>query len=56
MGKIFLIATTSTQKKDSILSKTVNIVKHFERNKFLGQKLKTTDSFQRIPKKKINAL
>ena len=41
MRTIYVIATTSIQKTDSILSKTVNIIKHFVRNKFLGQKLKT---------------
>ena len=34
MGKIFVTATTSIEKKDSIWSKTVNIFKHFVRNKF----------------------
>ena len=31
---LLYIATTSKQKQDSILSKTVNIFKHFVRNKF----------------------
>ena len=34
MGKIVVIAATLIQKNDSILSKTVNIFKHFVRNKF----------------------
>ena len=47
-----MIGIASIQKKDSISSKTVNTLKHFVRNNFLGQKLKTTESFQRLSKKK----
>ena len=51
MSKIFVIATTSMQKKNNSLFKAVNSFKRFVQNKFLEQNLKTKDSFQRILKK-----
>ena len=46
-----LIATTSVQKEKNIVSKTVDFFTHFARIKFSGQKLKTTECFQRRSKK-----
>ena len=50
MCEVFVLATTSVQKKETILFKT-NFCHQIVRNKFLGQKLKTTDSFQRMSEK-----
>ena len=47
-----MIGIASIQKKDGIRPKQLIFLKHFVRNNFLGQKLKTKESFQRLSKKK----